>query len=93
MKEKNITEHSYRIFTCPMAKEEETGKYTFIAEFADYELATYFAAELRLQPELSKRDIIIKKVECGKYDAESGTIDRLIAVTGEYLILDGECIE
>lgn len=83
---------AYRIFICPMAESNETSKYEFVAEFKELKRAAKYAGQMREKKRYKNKDIVIKEIEAPKHDAENGTIERVIATTGEYLILGGQVL-
>ena len=74
---------AYRVFVCPEAESEDTGRYKFIAEFDELKRALKYAKLMRGKKKFAKKDIIIKEVAAMPRNAEEGTIECLITTNGE----------
>ena len=84
----------YRIFVSEMGVFGDPGKYKFVAEFADPKLAGNYMKYMRDKKRYRTMDIIIKKIDVDPViDNDEGLTDCVCAVTGEYLVLNGELLD
>lgn len=75
----------YRVFTSDKGKFQTPEKYTFIAEFTDYDRVNDFISNLFHKECGGKKDIIIKEIEGSSVDCIEGKVGGVISSMGEGL--------
>ncbi len=76
----------YRVFTSDKGKFQAPEKYTFIAEFTDYDRVNDFISDLFHKECGGKKDIIIKEVKDNDVSKEEGIVGGVLTSIGEWLL-------